>query len=377
MASQQRSLSIWQQGQHDQILGSSLGDDIIYVVRDLADNLITALIYHCRHHHKNTIQALSWSPNGNMLASASRDSTVRVFDIRAMKEFRILRGHKKEVCCKLIFRIPTAAADHDTAVEWHPFHPLLVSGGSEGSILHWDLSGADPPTAASTTSASLNAAPTPVTPAPRAMREQAHDSNVWALAFHPLGHLLVSASNDHTTRFWARERPGEDARGAFAAPGDRPAAADMSTQDDDDDALPGFGFGSGPGAPASAGGAPPGLGWASAPGAGMAPGAAANGAWAGRNGAPKDELDDFIPGFGGGVSSNGPPPMPPPGQSQFGGPPGRDQYGGPPPPREQFGAPNARNQYGGQDEWDGRDGRGQGQGQRGRQSRWGPRRGGY
>jgi polyadenylation factor subunit 2 len=103
MAPQQRPPGIWQQGQHDQILGSSLGDNIIYVVRDLAGSLIAALIHHCRHHHKNTIQALSWSPNGNMLASASRDSTVRVFDIRAMKEFRILRGHKKEVCCEIIF----------------------------------------------------------------------------------------------------------------------------------------------------------------------------------------------------------------------------------------------------------------------------------
>lgn len=53
----------------------------------------------CRHYHKNTVQALAWSPNGNLVASASRDQTVRVFDIRAMKEFRVLKGHKKEVCC--------------------------------------------------------------------------------------------------------------------------------------------------------------------------------------------------------------------------------------------------------------------------------------
>jgi WD40 repeat protein len=56
-----------------------------------------------RHQHKNTIQALAWSPNGDMVASASRDQTVRVFDIRAMKEFRVLKGHKKEVCCKCLY----------------------------------------------------------------------------------------------------------------------------------------------------------------------------------------------------------------------------------------------------------------------------------
>jgi len=59
------------------------------------------LIVCTRHPHKNTIQALSWSPNGSLVASASRDQSVRVFDIRAMKEFRVLKGHKKEVCCML------------------------------------------------------------------------------------------------------------------------------------------------------------------------------------------------------------------------------------------------------------------------------------
>lgn len=43
---------------------------------------------------------------------------------------------------------------------------------------------------------------------PKDVLEYAHDSNVWSLAFHPLGHLLCSASNDHTTRFWSRGRPG-------------------------------------------------------------------------------------------------------------------------------------------------------------------------
>src|SRR6267378_7239764 len=51
------------------------------------------------HQHKNTIQALAWAPHGNLLASASRDQTVRVFDIRSMKEWVVLRGHKKDVCC--------------------------------------------------------------------------------------------------------------------------------------------------------------------------------------------------------------------------------------------------------------------------------------
>ena len=39
--------------------------------------------------------------------------------------------------------------------------------------------------------------------------DTAHDSAVFALDWHPLGHILVSGSNDHSTRFWTRNRPGE------------------------------------------------------------------------------------------------------------------------------------------------------------------------
>ncbi|KAF4348357.1 hypothetical protein G4B88_007883 [Cannabis sativa] len=40
----------------------------------------------------------------------------------------------------------------------------------------------------------------------------AHDNSVWDLAWHPIGYLLCSGSNDHTTKFWCRNRPGDTAR---------------------------------------------------------------------------------------------------------------------------------------------------------------------
>jgi polyadenylation factor subunit 2 len=133
-------------------------------------------------------------------------------------------------------------------------------------------------------------APAPQIP-PRATLSQAHDSNLWALTFHPLGHLLVSASNDHTTRFWARERPG-DAASVFAPGGAKPAAAgpdddaDGEAEDDDDVlAVPGFGS-SASVAIAGAGGG----WWNSADTVGGAHGGVGPGA-----------DDDIVPGFGGGA----------------------------------------------------------------------------
>jgi hypothetical protein len=84
-------------------------------------------------------------------------------------------------------------------------------------------------------------------PAPQILRRatlsKAQNSNVWVLTFHPLSHLLVSASNDHTTRFWARERPS-DAASVFAPGGAKPAAAGPDDDAEDEDnahAVPVFG----------------------------------------------------------------------------------------------------------------------------------------
>jgi polyadenylation factor subunit 2 len=188
-------------------------------------------------------------------------------------------------------------------------HRILVSGGSEGGILHWDLSSptaGTPPNFPTTLSSSGGAtsprshaasalsAPAPQIP-PRATLSQAHDSNVWALTFHPLGYLLVSASNDHTTRFWARERPG-DAASVFAPGGAKPVAAGPDDDadgeaEDGDDVLTVPSFGSSASvAVAGAGGG----WWNSADTVGGAHGGVGPGA-----------DDDIVPGFGGGGGGGG------------------------------------------------------------------------
>lgn len=188
------------------------------------------------HNHKNTVQAVQFSPDGLRFASASRDMTVKIYDLRMMAEQLTLKGHNKEVC----------------SLDFHPLHhDLLVSGGSEGSMLFWDLRSA--------TSESLSGANWGEgrmtggggdgmdagegrrgDQALTWKNETAHESNVWSLKWHPMGHLLCSGSNDHMTRFWERARPEASipaSQGGFEAV----ASSVLHGNVGDDSFIPGLG----------------------------------------------------------------------------------------------------------------------------------------
>ena len=126
---------------------------------------------------------------GNFLATASRDATCRILDLRTMKDFKILRGHEKDV----------------TSVAWHPIHTsLVVTGGSDGAIHHYLLDDISPTHLQNQTSDTSM-----ISMQPTASVLYAHESSVWSLDWHPQGHILCSGSNDRATRFWARPRPGD------------------------------------------------------------------------------------------------------------------------------------------------------------------------
>ena len=73
------------------------------------------------------------------------------------KELGTFRGHSREVMC----------------CQWHPNHEeLFVSGGSDGSLIYW-----------------LTNHKTP-----QARLTNAHDTTIWSVSWHPMGHLLASGA---------------------------------------------------------------------------------------------------------------------------------------------------------------------------------------
>jgi hypothetical protein len=129
----------------------------------------------CLGGHNSWIHKVSWSPlNGHWLATTSRDQVLRIFDIRMMRDFqKIVTSHGGVI-----------------SLAWHPVHEkLLATGSMSGCMQQWNV-GID---------------------FPQAEVLHAHDTAIWDLQWHPLGHLLLTGSHDHTAKFWARSRPGDTA----------------------------------------------------------------------------------------------------------------------------------------------------------------------
>ncbi|KAJ2389768.1 WD repeat-containing protein 33, partial [Coemansia sp. RSA 2611] len=131
--------------------------------------------------HNNTVTQLQWNRNGRWLLSGGRDRCIKMFDVRKLNEEMTTFVTQREV----------------HSVAWHPVHETMFATGgsmcdtkemmSEGSIEFWMTNDTRP----------------------KACVEGAHASQIWSLDWHPMGHILASGSNDKTTRFWCRPRPGE------------------------------------------------------------------------------------------------------------------------------------------------------------------------
>ena len=132
------------------------------------------------HGHKGVVHSVTFSPDGRTLASASSDTTVKLWAVGTGKERTTLQGHTKEVM----------------SVVFSPDGKALASASDDYSVKLWDL-------ATGKEQATL----------------QGHTGFVFSIAFSPDGKNLASASSDKTIKLWDIKKT-VSARTALLAPKD-------------------------------------------------------------------------------------------------------------------------------------------------------------
>ncbi len=119
------------------------------------------------HPHCAGITALSWSPDGSALASASQDHTMQVWDVERWRRRFITTRHIQPVC----------------AVAWSPAGTTIASADTGGALWLWPAFGGQPPVAC----------------------EAGHTGAITALCWSSDGSLLLSGGEDAMICVWDGE----------------------------------------------------------------------------------------------------------------------------------------------------------------------------
>ncbi len=113
--------------------------------------------------HRDRVLTISFSPNGNLLASAGADQAIKLWDTNNWREAASLTGHNQMI----------------RAVAFSPDGQTLASGSEDRFVKLWDVA----------TRRELGTI-------------RGHGGKVYSLAFSPDGQTLATASDDHTVKLW-------------------------------------------------------------------------------------------------------------------------------------------------------------------------------
>jgi serine/threonine protein kinase/Tol biopolymer transport system component len=119
--------------------------------------------------HSAWVSAVTWSPNGQWMASGSWDKTVQIWDVATTRAILTYTGHTHTV----------------KAVAWSPAGTFIVSGSWDNTVHIWS----------STTGAEV-------------LIYQGHTAQVEATVWSPVGTSIASAGHDGTVQVWKMDQRG-------------------------------------------------------------------------------------------------------------------------------------------------------------------------
>jgi small GTP-binding protein len=113
--------------------------------------------------HQSPVHSVAFDPQGEMLASGSQDNTVKLWDTRSGKLLRTLQGHQDQV----------------VSVAFDPQGGTLASGSADKTVKLWDVRSG------------------------KLLRTlKGHQDSTVSVTFDPQGRTLASGSDDNTVKLW-------------------------------------------------------------------------------------------------------------------------------------------------------------------------------
>ncbi len=136
----------------------------IQLVETLLQAVNFAREYNRLENHGDNVNDLVFSPDGNIIATASRDKTVKLWS-KEGKEIKTLQGHQEEV----------------NSVSFSPDGNIIASGSKDKTVKLWNKDGQEIYTL------------------------KGHQGAVNRIKFSPDGNIIATASWDETVKLWDRD----------------------------------------------------------------------------------------------------------------------------------------------------------------------------